>query len=240
MTKTGEISVVAVIDDIRGQAETAAGIAEEAGLSPIIISEGDGVFRTPEDLLTKFLGDGSTAAICDHRLAQTQFAHFSGAEFIAALYLARIPGVLVSTFAAIDGDTSIRLHRANIPYIIPRNALHPDEILRGLQRCKNELEGNVPPERLARRTLVRIVEVAIDGTIPVVDAIVHTWNPEQAIRFPIDAIDNRDVREYLKQGIDRELRLFARVNVGCPNNDEIFFKAFEFAPEPDIEQLTRT
>ena len=231
---------VAVIDDVRGYAEIAAGIAEEAGLHPIIISEGDGAFATPSDLLSYFRSTGGTAAICDHRLELTQFAQFSGAEFVARLFRESIPGVLVSTFAAIDDDTSIRLHRASIPYIISRDRLVPDEIMRGLQRCAAELDGDIPRERVARRTLVRVVNVATAGNTPVVDAIVHTWNPELAVRFPMQVIENAEIRRVLERGLDTELRLFAQVNVGCENHDEIFFKAFEFAPEPNIEQLTAT
>ena len=216
------------------------GIAEEAGLCPVIISEGDGVFRTPIDLLARLRSEGSTAAICDHRLAQKQFAHFSGAEFVANLFMEKIPGVLLSTFAAIDGDTTIRLHRANIPYIIRRNNLDPDEVVRGLDRCKAELAGNIPPERMPRRTLVRVVNVSTEGSTPVVDAIVHTWNPDLAIRFPMAVIKDPNILQVLDQGLDSDLRLFAQVNVGCQDDDEIFFKGFEFAPEPDIERLTAT
>ena len=231
---------VAVIDDMRGQAETAAGIADEAGLIPVIISEGDGIFLTPEDLLARLLSEGSTAAICDHRLAHTQFANFTGAEFIASLFRRKIPGVLLSTFAAIDGDTSIRLHRANIPYIVSRNNLVPDEIVRGLQCCAAELAGNIPPERQPRRTLVRVVGISNESSTPVVDAIVHTWNPNLAIRFPLQAIEEPTIRQAIALGLDTEIRLFAQVNVGCRNDNELFLKEFEFAPEPDIEHLTAT
>lgn len=240
MTTIEETTRVAVIDDVRGQAETAAGIAEEAGLVPVIISEGDGVFRTPQDLLARLHYEKGTAAICDHRLSHTQFAHFTGAEFVATLFQQKIPGLLLSTFAAIDGDTTIRLHRANIPYIVSRDNFVPDEILRGLRRCAEELDGNTPPERVSRRTLVRIVDVLNEGTTPVVDAIVHTWNPNQAIRFPLDTIEDQNIRHVLEQGLDTELRLFAQVNVGCQDDNGIFFKGFEFAPEPDIEQLAST
>ena len=235
-----ESTPIAVIDDVRAYAENAAGIAEEAGLSPFIISEGDGVFATPNDLMARFRSAGGGAAICDHRLEHTQFAQFSGAEFVAQLYRESIPGVLLSTFAAIDDDTSIRLHRANIPYIISRDRLVPDEITKGLQRCTSELDGNVPRERKARRTLVRVVNVATAGVTPVVDAIVHTWNPELAIRFPMEVIENVEIRRALERGLEGELRLFALVNIGCKSHDEIFFKSFEFAPEPDAQLLRAT
>ena len=231
---------IAVIDDERRKAETAAGIAEEAGLEPIVISEGDGVFVVPDQLLNSLRSANCTAAICDHRLSQTQFAQFDGAEFMSTLFREKIPGVLLSTFAAIDGDTSIRLHRAQIPYIISRENLVPDEIVRGLERCLAEFTGDIPPERVARRTLVRVVDVANDGSAAVVDAIVHTWNPDTGVRFPLSVVEDPDIQRILRQWQGLELRLFAEINVGCESADELFFRSFEFAPEPNIDSLRTT
>lgn len=228
---------IAVIDDERRKAETAAGIADEAGLEPIVISEGDGVFFVPDQLLDFLRSANCTAAICDHRLSQTQFAQFDGAEFMSTLFREQIPGVLLSTFAAIDGDTSIRLHRAQIPYIISRKDLVPNEIVRGLERCFAEFTGDIPPERVARRTLVRVVDVAIDDSAAVVDAIIHTWNPDTVVRFPLAVVEDPDIQRILHQWEGPELRLFAEVNVGCENPNELFFKSFEFAPEPNIDSL---
>ena len=231
---------IAVIDDERRQAETAAGIAEEAGLHPVVISEGDGIFFMPDQLLDSLRSANCTAAICDHRLSQTQFAQFDGAEFLSALFREQIPGVLLSTFTAIDGDTSIRLHRAQIPYIIPRNGLAPDEIFRGLELCNAEFTGDPPPERVARRTLVRVVDFTDYGSAAVVDAIVHTWDPDTAVRFPLAVVENPDIRSILSEGQGVGLRLFAEVNVGCENAGELFFRSFEFAPEPNIDSLRTT
>ena len=228
---------IAVIDDEPRQAETAAGIAEEAGLYPVVITEGDGIFAMPHELLDALRLANCTAAICDHRLSQTQFAQFDGAEFMSALFREKIPGVLLSTFAAIDGDTSIRLHRAEIPYIIRRNDLMPGEIVRGLERCMAEFTGEPAPERIARRTLVRVVDVAVDGAGAAVDAIVHTWNPDIAVRFPLAVVDDPEIQRALSDWRGIGLRLFAEVNVGCENADELFFKSFEFAPEPNIDRL---
>ena len=231
---------IAVIDDERRQAETAAGIAEEAGLHPVVISEGDGTFVMPHQLLDSLRLANCTAAICDHRLSQTQFAQFDGAEFMSALFKERIPAVLLSTFAAIDGDTSIRLHRAEIPYIIRRNDLAPEEIVRGLELCIAEFAGDPTPERTPRRTLVRVADIAIDGSAVVVDAIVHTWSPDIAVRFPLEVVEDPEIQRILSDRRGVGLRLFAEVNVGCEKADELFFRSFEFAPEPNIDRLRST
>ena len=136
---------------------------------------------------------GCSAVICDHRLSQTQFALFTGAEFMSRLYQESIPGILLSTFSAIDADTSIRLYRATIPSVINREALDPDQIRQGLRHCKAELEGHIAPERQPRRTLVRVLNVSTDSDTPVVDAILHSWSANSAIRFPLTAIDDQKI-----------------------------------------------
>jgi len=98
---------VAIIDDIEGQAETTAGIAEEASLVPSIISKADSGFQCPYQLLESVQESNCTAVICDHRLKPRGFASFTGAKFVAIAFDERMPAVLLSTFSAIDGDTSI-------------------------------------------------------------------------------------------------------------------------------------
>ena len=238
MKKIAEGCRVVVVDDVRFSAEMAADIAEEAGLVPVIISDGDGPFEELAQLLGKIQASGCSAAICDHRLSQTQFAQFNGAELVAELYKEKIPGILISTFSAIDSDTSIRLHRPNIPSVIGRPELEPDQILSGLHRCEDELEGRIASDRQPRRTLVRVVGISLESEIEVVDAIIHTWDPYHAVRFPLTAIENHEIKQTLRQKFSSELRLFAEVNIGCQQDNELFFKAFEFAPEPDVDYLT--
>lgn len=226
-------SRVAVVDDRQGQAETAAGIAEEAELVPWIFSEEEGPFDSTDQLLERVGSAGCDAVICDHRLSQTGFARFSGAEFVANLFRARIPGVLLSTFSAIDSETSIKLHRAEIPSLIDRSELEPERLLTGLKRCESELAGDVPPERELWRTLVRIEGTSSESYMPVVDAIVHTWDPDHAVRFPLDLIEDRAIRDHLEANRHTTTRLFARVNVGCQSESDLYFRDFEWAPRPE-------
>ena len=228
---------VAVVDDREGQAETAAGIAEEADLVPSIFSEAAGAFSTTNQLLEEVRSAGCDAVICDHRLSQTGFASFTGAEFVANLFREGIPGVLLSTFSAIDSETSIKLHRAEIPSLMDRSALDPDELVAALKRCESELAGEIAPERRLWRTLVRIENVSSESEIPVVDAVVHTWNPDRAVRFPLDLIEDRNIRRGLATGLGLPMRLFAQVNIGCRSESELYFREFEGAPEPMVSDL---
>ena len=228
---------VAVIDDVMGQAVTTAGIAEEARLVPSIISEAHGVFKYPQQLLRLVQDSDCSAVIADHRLSQTGFASFTGAEFVASLYDLGMPGVLLSTFSAIDGDTSIKLHRARIPSLIPRSTLDPREIMVGLKLSESELAGQISAERKAWRTLVRIEGISKEGEISVADAIVHTWKPDLAIRYPLDLIEDVSIRKHLANNCSWPVRLLAEVNVGCEDANDLFLRSFEWAPEPNVEEL---
>jgi len=228
---------VAVVDDVAGQADTAAGIAEEARLIPSIITEQHGTFSNPASLLQRIRADGCSAVVCDHRLTHTGFASFTGAEFVASLYQRMIPAVLLTTFLATDSDTSIKLHRSKIPSLIARGNLNPTAIVRGLEVCQDELAGRIAPERRLRRTLVRIEGISSESGIDVLDAIVHTWNPEHAIRFPLELVEDSSIKRALTENFTGEMRLFARVNVGCHEDHELFLKEFEWAPDPKVEDL---
>ena len=228
---------VAVVDDIKGQAETTAGIAEEARLVPSIISEADGVFHCTQELLELVQDSHCSAVICDHRLSQTGFASFTGAEFVASLYDQGMPAVLLSTFSAIDGDTSIKLHRARIPSLIPRSDLDPRKIMVGLKLSQSELAGHTSPERRPWRTLVRIEAISKEGETPVAEAIVHTWKPDLAIRYPLALIENSSIRQHLTNNRSWPVRLFAEVNVGCDTANDLFLRSFEWAPDSNVEEL---
>ena len=222
---------VAIVDDEIQSAEWAADIAEEAGMNSTIISEGQGPFAQVGELIALIRRSECDLVISDHRLSKTPFASFSGAQLVSHLFLQGIPGLLLSTYSSIDGATSIRLHKAHIPFVISREELDPEHILRGLTLCERELTGEILPERQPRRTLVRVVNVTTESDEPVVDAIVHTWNPDKAIRFPLMMVKNPQIREVLPLGFKGELRLFAEVNVGCQDEKELFLQEFEFAPE---------
>lgn len=110
-TQIGRGAKVAVVDDERFMAEVAADIAEEAELVPIIFSDGGGPFREVAQLLERIRKRGCVAVVCDHRLSGTPFASFPGAELMASLYDEHIPGLLLSTFAGVDSDSTIRRYK---------------------------------------------------------------------------------------------------------------------------------
>ena len=229
---------VAVVDDVREFAETTAGIAEEAGLIPTIISEDDGHFNKIKQLAARMHAAQCLAVVCDHRLSQRGFANFTGAAFVASQFREGFPGVLHTTFAADEGDTAIRQHMVEIPSLLDKQDLEPNRLLYGLRLSAAELAGHITPERQPRRTLVRIVDIYQESSNWVAEAILHSWDPDCPIRFPIQVVENPTIRSALTQNFHGETRLFAEVNVGCHSAKDLFFKAFEFAPEPDVQGLS--
>lgn len=239
--RVGRGAKVAVIDDERYKAETIAGIAEEADLEPAIISDGDGPFQEIDGLLKRIQTLDCAAVVCDHRLTRSKFSSFLGAELLAVLFNQRIPGLLMSTFAAEDSETSIRRYRAYIPSLVSREKLSPCRMLKYLRFCENEINGNTSPERFAHRVLLRIVGVSSDlaDSDVLVDTVIHSWNPDQKIQLPLELVDDPDIRKALQEDFKGDMRLFAQVNIDCLDSKDLFFKNFEMAPEPNEDYFTR-
>ncbi len=233
----GPGALVAVIDDEELYAKATADVVLDARLEPVLISRSAGQFPKVNDLVAEIQRSRCDAVICDHRLSTKGLAQFSGAQFVSQLYRQHVPALLLSTFAAIDADDSIRRYRSEIPFVMKRSDLAPERVLQGLEYCVEELGGRVAPERQPWRTLVRIVDVLPDINRGVVDAILHNWNPDSAVRFPLEVVDNEQIASALQKDFSGELRVFAQVNVGCRDESELFFKDFEFAPEPNVEDL---
>lgn len=85
---------------------------------------------------------------------------------------------------------------------------------------------------------MRVVDVSKIGDNQFAEAILHNWDPDIPIRFPLSVVDSLQIKHALTQDFKSELRLFAKVNVGCHDGNELFFNSFEFAPEPYIDVLT--
>ena len=236
----GKGAKVAVIDDERYKAETVAGIAEEANLEPAIISDGDGPFQEMDHLLRRIQTLGCAAVVCDHRLTGSQFSSFLGAELLATLFSQKIPGLLMSTFAAEDSETSIRRYRAYIPSLVSREKLNPSRMLKYLRFCENEINGYTSPERFAHRVLLRVVGIssslADNGVL--IDTIMHSWNHDEKIQFPLELVDDLRIRKALQEDFKDGVRLFAKVNIDCSDSKDLFFKNFEMAPEPNEDYFT--
>lgn len=180
-----------------------------------------GPFDSAESLIAavKQYGD---AAICDHHLI-ANYAPCSGAVVVARLYDSRYPAVLRTMYGKADVDL-IRLHRRNIPVLMPPTDFEPDSFLRAWETCQREFAGEYAPDRRPWRTLVRIEDVAEDGVLPVVYVIIPGWNSREVIRLP-RALFPTPLHSVVRAGE----RFFAQVNKGAESQEELYFTDFEHA-----------
>lgn len=216
---------IGIIDDDASDAQVRKYQVEEAGVKPVVFENG---FSGLADLVKSVQAAKVEGIICDHRLKIRNYAPFNGAEAVARLFDANIPAVLVSKYAQIDVEADIRPYREKIPVLLSKDDLDPDSLIAGLLKCRSELTGAVPLSRRPRRTLVRIDEV--DQERGIVDAFIPAWNPNQAVRFPLSVIPVQ-----YRQGLKPDDRFFAQVNTDAGNSEELFFRAFEPAPEVNPE-----
>lgn len=212
---------IAVIDDDKILAETTAWEVEEAGYQPYLLVDGN--FHDVNELASRII-ENSQGAVCDHRLLGSGFANFFGAELVAALYDRKFPSLLITQFTEMDTSLSIRKWRHKIPVLLSRDLADASNIAKGIEDCRAELDGQISNIRKSYRTIVRIDSSNVDS----VEAFIPGWNPHKAIRFPTSLIP-ANIRQLLKP----DLRLFAHVNIGAEESDDIYFKKFELAPEPD-------
>lgn len=222
------ISTVAVVDDDPTSAAAMRDSVLDAGFIPALI-EVD-AFTNLDDMVAK-VSASAQAAVFDHRLSYGAHSTFTGAQAIAALYDHHVPGMLVTTFM-VDTDVSIRQVRDRVPVLVERKAIDGDVILAGLQRASSELTAGPDPTRIPRRVLVRIEAISNEDGESVADAIVPSWDPKDAVRFPLRLLppEFHGDPESL-----RGTRFMAMVNIGAPTRDEIFLRNFEVAPDPDLE-----
>lgn len=216
---------IAIIDDDKDLAELTAWEVEEAGYKPFLLNERH--FFKVNDLVS-LIREKTQGAVCDHRLMNSGFANFYGAELVANLYDLKFPSLLITQYTEMDTSFSIRKWRHKIPVLLSREEADASSIAKGIEDCILELSGKIPSTRKPRRTIVRITNIDKEYGEGVVDAFVPAWNPYKAVRFPISLIPE-NIKDLLKPNI----RLFVHVNTGAEKSDDLYFEKFELAPEPD-------
>jgi CheY-like chemotaxis protein len=221
-----EIQRVAVVDDDIEQAEVMSLWLEEANFQPIIIRT-DRPFEQPQDVV-ELIRAQAEGAVCDHRLTHHRFSAFNGAELSASLYDSRIPSILTTQYVDMDVDVSIRKWRHKIPVLLSRDATDADSIRLGLLESSYEISGQVSAGRKPHKSLIRVTDLVQESEAPVLDVIIPSWNPLRAVRFPLSLIPVE-----LQQSVSAGTRLFASVNIGAEDSQDLYFDGFELAPEPD-------
>lgn len=224
-TEVKNEKIIAIVDDDKSLAETTAWDVEDAGYQPFLLKNDH--FHNVNELASLII-ENSQGAVCDHRLSNSGFANFLGAELVAALYDRKFPSLLITQYTEMDTSFSIRKWRHKIPVLLSREEADASTISRGIEVCKSELYGKIPSTRKSRRTIVSITNIDKESGETVVDAFVPSWNPHKAVRFPASLVP-----EHLRNALKPDVYLFAYVNTGAEKSDDLYFEKFELAPEPD-------
>ncbi|MBW4616881.1 MAG: hypothetical protein KME21_27285 [Desmonostoc vinosum HA7617-LM4] len=212
---------IAIIDDDKNLADATAWEVEEAGYKPCLFVDGN--FRNVNELAS-CIKESTEGAVCDHRLSNSGFANFYGAELVATLYDWKFPSLLITQYTEMDTSLSIRKWRHKIPVLLSRDQADASNIAKGIEDCRLELEGCISSIRKPYRTIVRIANIDQES----IEAFIPGWNPHKAIRFPASLVP-----EHLRDALKPNVRLFAHINIGAEKSDDLYFKKFELAPEPD-------
>jgi FixJ family two-component response regulator len=222
---------VAVVDDIDRMARATALLVEDAGFQPVQIPP---VHARVEDLLDQ-IAARSRATICDHRLGQRTAVPYDGAEVVARSNDHGIPAVLITTYANTDENTSIRRWRAGIPRLLRRGTqAHPDAIAKALRVAENEARGLYEVERTAYRTVVRVQDIRSWEGQSVAEVVVSAWHPDEVVELPTSLLlDTIDLQDQQLPG----RRFMAEVNIYAETAGELYFRAFEPAPEVPSDWL---
>ncbi|HLO88411.1 MAG TPA: hypothetical protein VK203_25870 [Nostocaceae cyanobacterium] len=223
---------IAIVDDDKTLAEATAWEVEAAGYEPLLFV--DGHFQDVNELVTCIMSKNVQGSVCDHRLSNSGLANFYGAQLVAALYDLKLPSILITQYTDIDTSSSIRKWRNKIPVLLSREQADASSIAKGIENCRLELAGKRTGSRKPYRTIVRITNIDAESHEPVVDAFVPGWNPHKAVRFPASLMPKNMIDVIIDVLQSKpNIRLFARVNIGAENYDDLYFENFELAPEPD-------
>ncbi len=217
---------VAIVDDVADELEVLEYELEDAGHKAI---RRESPIASLDNLDSWLRAQQVEGFVCDQRLSVANYAPFQGAEAVRRVFRhLRLPSLLVSSFIATE-VLAIRYFRASVPVLIEKQALGRDTINRGFALSKSELGGNVPTQRIPRRTGVHITKVDVRGR-GIVETIVPGWNENLEVSFPLDLIEDHTLRTDVRSR--RMDWLIARVNLDAEHQADLFFMDFERAPDP--------
>lgn len=211
-----DIKKIGIIDDQEGTRNSLAFIVEDADLEPICQEES----VTDLNIYLATLRGSFDAVVTDHHLKKAEsYFPVNGAEFAARCYEKFIPSLLVTRYEQPE-ILEIREFREKLPVVLTPDEYQPDTLIQGLQKCIDEFNGKISSDRKAWRTLIRIDDVKDDKNVYI---IIPAWNSQQAI-----ALNTSNLPIKLQSVVKPDMRLFAEVNIGNENANELFIRNWEF------------
>lgn len=206
-----------VDDDARDRAQMRLHL-EDAGIE--VVEPEVTHYGEIDELVADVLRAHVDITICDHRLQPGRLASFFGAQAVASLIGKEQVALLMTSYSG-DVDTTIRLHRRGIPAVLRRDQLQQADTLDDVtDAIRREINGIIPPERVLRRTVVRIGDVSAGEDGLALDVFITGWRPDQAVRVPAGIVPP-EIAELRSGLIDRYL--VAEVNTGAVDDSELFF-----------------
>ena len=213
---------VAIIDDKEMARESMSEILFDAGFEPIPQKCIEADYAS----FIKRIMNEADAAVFDFHLSPGNYARFDGAHAVSTLYDKLFPAVLLTQRQGQGFDTAgIISKRRKIPSFINSADGDVDSIYEGIERCVRELNSEVLPDRQGYRTVVRVEEInQEDAHRKIARVVVPAWNPEASIPLPLDYITG-----FIGKEITEGTRLFAEVNIGAREFQDLFFDRIELA-----------
>ena len=182
-----------------------------------------GPIQSLQDYVSRVVGNGVQAAICDHHLKKHDYSNIDGAELIAELYRNQFPALLCTKWGDAQPE-EIRRYRRFIPVMLSPEELDPDSICNGFQVCVKEFAGEMTAARKPWRSLVRIEDFDPEDVLQQrIYVVVPSWNPNHVINLMGAGVPEQ-IRNSLQAGTNR---VFANVNIGAETESELFFEDWE-------------
>jgi hypothetical protein len=213
-----KIEKVKILDDDPSARDSLKFSIADAKLTPIPI---EGPIPNLENCVST-VTQCANAIICDHHLSKGTYATFDGAEAVALFYNLKFPAILCTAWGKAEID-SIRGFRQFIPSLIPPDKLDPESIVKGFETCINEFKGIFTRSRKPWRVMIRVEDVYEESVPKSFCVAIPGWNPQEIVRLWLNTIPAIH-HSKIKAGS----RFYAVVNKGADNQDDLYFRDFEF------------
>ena len=89
-------------------------------------------------------------------------------------------------------------------------------------------------EKMFWRTLIRIEKIWDDV---VCQAIMHVWDHKTPIYFPLDRIEDKELRKEVAECKEFPIRVGAKVDISSNDPRKFVYKEFERMPDPTLDGL---
>lgn len=207
---------IAAIDDQPKNIATLVDVIEELLEAEAVVLPADRIPATP-DLVTAWVRDcGIDAVLIDQDLHKGNYSPFKGMVIAAALYKQRTPTVLTTMYSSETLKDGI-WYRRYLPAFLPKNHLY--ELEGAMQAARDEVAGQIPAEREAFRTVVRVDQV-IDRECTLV---ISAYDTGEGIWVSTDELTRR-----LQRTPKAGMRFMAEVNIGAKGPGDLFISEVQF------------